>query len=282
MDRSGAIVCRDLRKEGAINRKSQRGAFTLVELLVVIAIIAILASLLLPSLSRAKQQAKGIECLSNMRQLTIAWVNYAGDNDDDLATNVVGSRLQGQKMVDWASGYEDWSDPDDPDNTNVLNLESPLGLLWPYSQSLAIYKCPSDPSSLIRSVSMNLRMNGGDWPAAPIAEYTNPNKLSAIVNPAPANAFVFIDERCDSINDGFFVVAMDFTNAMATLGNIPANYHNGSSAVSFPDGHAEIHRWLDPRTEPPLNPNQMAELSVTPNNPDVAWIQQHCSALINQ
>jgi type II secretory pathway pseudopilin PulG len=253
-----------------------------VELLVVIAIIAILAALLLPALAKGKQQAQGIKCLSNMRQLTIAWVNYAGDNDDDLATNVVGTGLQGQKMVDWASGYEDWSNPDNPDNTNALNLESPLGQLWPYSQSLAIYKCPSDPSSLIRSVSMNLRMNGSDWPDAPISEFTNPNKLSVIVNPAPANAFVFIDERCDSINDGFFVVEMDFTNAMASLGNIPANYHNGCSAISFADGHAEIHRWLDPRTEPPLNPYRMQGLTLAPNDQDVAWIQQHCSALINQ
>lgn len=282
MEDRGAIVLCDIPEEGAINRISHRGAFTLVELLVVIAIIAILASLLLPSLSRAKQQAKGIQCLSNMRQLTTAWVNYAGDHEDDLATNVINAGLQGQEVVDWASGWEDWSDPNDPDNTNVLNLESPLGQLWPYSQSLAIYKCPSDPTSMIRSVSMNLRMNGSDWPDAPIAEYTNPNKLSDIVNPAPADAFVFIDERCDSINDGFFVVEMDFTNEMATLGNIPANYHNGCSAVSFADGHAEIHRWLDPRTEPPLDRNHMQGISVAPNNQDIAWIQQHCSALIDQ
>lgn len=282
MDRSGAIVCRDLRKEGAINRKPQRGAFTLVELLVVIAIIAILAALLLPALSRGKQLAQGIQCLSNMRQLTTAWIIYAGEYGDNLATNVAWAGFQGQEPVDWASGWEDWSDPNDPDNTNALNLESPLGQLWPFSQSLGIYKCPADPSPLVRSISMNLRMNGSDWADAPIAEFTNPNKLSAIVNPAPANAFVFIDERCDSINDGFFVVEMDFTNEMATLGNIPANYHNGSSAVSFADGHAEIHHWRDPRTEPPLNPYQMQGGALAPNNPDVAWIQQHCSALIDQ
>ncbi len=281
MHRSGAIVCRDLRKEGAINRKSKRSGFTLVELLVVIAIIAILAALLLPALSRGKQQAQGIKCLSNMRQLTTAWMTYAGDYGDNLATNVAWAGFQ-DKPVDWASGWEDWSDPNDPDNTNALNLQSPLGQLWPFSQSLGIYKCPADPSPLIRSVSMNLRMNGSDWASSPIAEFTNPNRLSAIVNPAPANAFVFIDERCDSINDGFFVVEMDFTNELATLGNVPANYHNGSSAVSFADGHAEIHHWLDPRTEPPLTPYQMQSGFLSPNNPDVAWIQQHCSALINQ
>ena len=193
-----------------------------------------------------------------MRQLTTAWVVYAGEYEDHLATNVAWAGFEGQEPVDWASGWEDWANPGDADNTNALNLESPLGQLWPYSRSLGIYRCPSDPSPLVRSVSMNLRMNGGDWVDAPIAEYTNPNKLSAIVNPAPANAFVFIDERCDSINDGFFVVEMDFTGDLATLGNIPANYHNGCSAISFADAHAEIHRWLDPRTEPPLSPYQNA------------------------
>ncbi len=282
MHRSGAIVCRDLRKEVAINGTFQRSAFTLVELLVVIAIIAILAALLLPALSRGKQRAQAIKCLSNMRQLTLAWVNYAGDYRDNLATNVVWAGFTGPEPVDWASGWEDWSNPNNADNTNALNLQSPLGQLWPFSQSLGIYKCSADPSPLIRSVSMNLRMNGSDSATAPIAEFTNPNKLSAIIDPAPADAFVFIDERCDSINSGFFLVDMDFTNEMATLGDIPANYHNGSSAVSFADGHAEIHRWLDPRTEPPLNPYRMQSGSLSPNNPDVAWIQQHCSALINQ
>jgi prepilin-type N-terminal cleavage/methylation domain-containing protein/prepilin-type processing-associated H-X9-DG protein len=281
MERSGSIVCRDLRKENAINRKSQRGGFTLVELLVVIAIIAILASLLLPALAKGKQQAQRVKCISNMKQLTDAWILYAGDYGDDLATNVAWAGFSGEEPVDWASGWEDWSDPGDPDNTNGLNLESPLGLLWPYSKSLGIYRCPSDPSPLIRSVSMNLRMNGSDWSDAPISDYTNPNKLSAIVNPGPASAFVFIDERCDSINDGYFVVEMDFTGTIATVGNIPANYHNGGSAVSFADGHAEIHHWLDPRTEPPLSPYLMQSGFLAPNDQDVAWIQQHCSAPIN-
>jgi prepilin-type N-terminal cleavage/methylation domain-containing protein len=255
-------------------------AFTLIEMLVVIAIIAILASLLLPTLAKSKRQSQGIQCLSNVKQLTAAWVEYSGDSNDGLATNVAWAGLV-DDPVDWASGWEDWSNPDNTDNTNVLKLMSPLGLLWPYSQSVGIYKCPSDPTPLIRSISMNLRMNGSDWADAPIADYTNPNKLAAIVNPAPANAFVFIDERADSINDGFFVVEMDLTNANATLGNIPANYHNGCSAITFADGHGEIHPWRDPRTQPPLNPYTMQGATLAPNDQDVAWLQQHCSARIN-
>jgi prepilin-type N-terminal cleavage/methylation domain-containing protein len=268
-------------------------AFTLIELLVVITVIGILASLLLPVLSKSKQQSQGIKCLSNLRQLNTAWMTYAGDYGDDLVTNYCGQTFNfstGQTTNSWASGWENWFNPDDTDNTNILDLMSPLGLLWPYSQSLGIYKCPSDPATvningtvypLVRSVSMNLRMNGSDWPDAPIAEFNNPHRLAAIINPGPANAFVFIDERADSINDAFFVVEMDLTNANATMGNIPANYHNGCSAISFADGHAEMHKWIDPRTEPPLSPYNYYVDPLVPNDADIAWIQQHCSAPIN-
>jgi len=248
-------------------------AFTLVELLVVIAIIGILAALVLSSLAKAKQQTQGIKCLSNMKQLTTAWIMYAGDYNDLLVTNVAGDNTN-----DWAAGWLDWSDPADAGNTNIYNIMSPEGLLWPYSKSLAIYVCPADPSTRVRSVSMNQRMNGSDYPSAPLGDFSNPEKLSAIIKPGPATAFVFIDERADSINDGFFVVFMIYTNAEDQLGNIPANYHNGCSAISFADGHEEIHKWLDPRSEPPMIPNTLVPLGPVPNDQDIAWLQQHCSA----
>jgi prepilin-type N-terminal cleavage/methylation domain-containing protein/prepilin-type processing-associated H-X9-DG protein len=257
-------------------------AFTLIELLVVIAIIAILAALLLPALAKAKQQAAGVKCLSNMKQLTTAWILYAGDYDDLLVTNVPGDNTNS-----WAAGWLDWSDPTDPGNTNIYNIMSPQGLLWPYSKSLAIYVCPADPSTVnisgviyprVRSVSMNERMNGGEWVSAPLDQFNNPGKLSAINNPGPANAFVFLDERADSINDAFFVVDLVDTNADAQLGNIPANYHDGSSAISFADGHGEVHKWLDPRSEPPFLPGSLSSVAPVPNDQDIAWLQQHCSA----
>src|SRR5262249_27624804 len=126
-------------------------AFTLLELLVVIAIIGILAALLFPSLIKAKQKAKGVMCLSNMKQLTTAWTLYAGDHNDQLVTNTCDSNTNS-----WAAGWLDWTDPSDTDNTNIFTLMSPQGLLWPYTKSLSLYVCPSDRNTV--------DINGGRYP----------------------------------------------------------------------------------------------------------------------
>src|ERR1700694_2965280 len=107
-------------------RISARAGFTLIELLVVIAIIAILASMLLPALAKAKQKAQGIQCLSNNRQLGLAWHMYAGDNAEKLALN------WGNSPSSWVNGWLDFN-ANNLDNTNISCLLN--GLLGSYCKS---------------------------------------------------------------------------------------------------------------------------------------------------
>ena len=146
------------------NTSSRDSGFTLIELLVVIAIIAILASLLLPALSRAKQKAQAITCVNNLKQLAMAWIMYADDSQDQLPPNF--STTAGSTEAAWIRGWLSWT-ANNTDNTNTLFLaDAKYALLAPYSKgSTGIYKCPGDkvPCDLgmrVRSYSMNNMMNG--------------------------------------------------------------------------------------------------------------------------
>ena len=281
-----------------INRCSRRRtggirgarAFTLIELLVVIAIITILAALLLPTLGKSKARGQNVVCMNNLRQLQIAWILYADTFDDWLAPN----RGITETNQSWVWG---WLNLDNsPDNTNILYLEQ--SKLWPLgANDLSLWKCPGDKSTStydtgtyprVRSVSMNSWMGSYHADGTPVPWRGSTNgtvfcRLTDIVTPDPSSAFVFLDEREDSINDGYFAVDMTGYGTSGDsfiLVDYPASYHNNCGSLSFADGHCEIKRWRDPRTMPPLQKDQNLNWYIyTPNNPDIAWLQNHSSTV---
>ena len=145
------------------------GGFTLIELLVVIAIIAVLMGILMPALSRVREQGKRATCLSNLKQLTVAWIMYADDNDDNLVNGDTGEYGIHSGETPWV--LRDW----DTDMTKLEKEQSVKdGALFPYTQELKLYRCPSverkvmdsygHASPPVRTYSVCDSMNCKDWP----------------------------------------------------------------------------------------------------------------------
>ncbi|MFM7102892.1 MAG: type II secretion system protein [Verrucomicrobiota bacterium] len=215
--------------------RSPAGAFTLIELLVVIALIAVLAGMLLPALGQAKTKAQSIACLSNGRQLTLAWQLYLDDANGFLPPN----EASGNNSVS-----NSWILGDVRIEAHTRNLEA--GGLWKYNRSAGIYRCPADRSTVVgqrtrlrnRSISMGTGLAHFNPAKIPRPIY----RQAQIVNPAPTRASVFIDEDEWSIQNGSLGIEPRFTGVRVHW-NLPASRHANGATLSFADGHSEAWRW---------------------------------------
>jgi len=160
--------------------RSRARAFTLVELLVVIAIIALLMAILLPALSRAREQGKRAVCLNNVHTLTLAWMMYCDDNDERLPKAYTDT----DGWIQHIPGYR--TNPEQaPVDLQLKALRG--GTLFPYLKTTKIFRCPVAPRDESRTYGIPHAMNGYASDGGTIVR-----RRTAINH--PANRIVFLDD----------------------------------------------------------------------------------------
>jgi len=226
-----------------------------------------------------------------LKQLQVAWQLYSLDNREKLATSGYMAPVE---QTAWVDGWLDFN-PGNTDNTNTAALQNPNRSKFALYTSLGVYKCPADRSAVtiggisyprVRSMGMSQAFGPGDWldPAGPLVNPTSRRyrvyyKTGDLINPGPARTYVLLDEHPDSINAGGFANMMVESPSAARIIDFPASFHNGAAGISFADGHAEIRKWVDPRTKPPVRYNNNLQLNVpSPNNADMIWLSVHTTS----
>ena len=241
-------------------------AFTLIELLVVVAIIAILASLLLPALSKSKELATGAACINGQKQLAFAFMMYADDNNEKLPVDIVNGN-----WVLLGGGY--WPAPTYSVPTTLTGKEREkfyileaikLGPLYKYSPNAQAYHCPGDQREKLPL--------GAGWA---YDSYSKQGDLDTITKRSeirnPSRKYVFLEEADPrGFNQGTWIMDGGADIADPASGgwiDVFAIWHNRKSTLGFADGHVEMHRWLEKTTMDACRPGNLNPFGWARNMP---------------
>jgi prepilin-type N-terminal cleavage/methylation domain-containing protein/prepilin-type processing-associated H-X9-DG protein len=241
-------------QQAITGHKIELSGFTLVELLVVISIISMLMSILLPSLTRAREAGQRVDCLSNLRQLTLAWYFYATDNTDNLCSpDTLWNNFPGSNY--WVADGPDMLG-NDTGNTEQAIAE---GVLWRHTEeTLGLYRCKSDRSNFLRSYSL---CRGGN--------------LSGISRPSSKMVFADASSSWKWISGIYFPIKKQCAGGWQWWPWADPQHrqqittrHNGGCNMSFADFHCGWWIWKDPRTVKFAKQEISAE-EASDNNPDI-------------
>jgi prepilin-type N-terminal cleavage/methylation domain-containing protein len=254
----------------------RREGFTLLELLAAVAIIGVVVGLLLPVLAGVKGKTRAVQCLSRLRQFSIAVASYSGEQADSLPLNRPGVFFKPQQT--WVRG---WLWGSSLDATNMALLEN--SMLGPYLQDTKLWRCSGDESTVklggkVYARNRSLSMNEFVGAPTAIANRTVYRKMSDFGETSPSEVWVMTDESPDTLDDGTFAVAENFKASVPKewrIADLPGVFHQRGTGMNFADGHAGIVLWSDRRTLTAYFGYQPM-----PGNQDLIWLEQHSSPLV--